>query len=93
MSNAIARPIGESVRTQVWDSAATIDRVISRNFRRLLKEKGMTHRQFAAELGITYPQLDHRMRANTSWFVAEVYSAGKLLGIESWALLVGRDES
>ncbi|MFE9234145.1 hypothetical protein [Cellulosimicrobium funkei] len=93
MSNAIARPNGESVRTQVWDSAATIDRVISRKFRRLLKEKGMTHRQFAAELGITYAQLDHRMRANTSWFVEEVYRGGKLLGIQNWALLVGSDET
>ncbi|MEV8029626.1 hypothetical protein [Cellulosimicrobium funkei] len=75
------------------EPTSALDLAVSRNFRRLLEEKGMTHRQFAAELGITYPQLDHRMRANTSWFVAEVYSAGKILGVESWAALVGRNES
>lgn len=75
------------------EPTSALDLAVSRNFRRLLEEKGMTHRQFAAELGITYPQLDHRMRANTSWFVAEVYNAGKILGVESWALLVGRNAS
>ncbi len=90
MSNAIARPTGESGPNDVRDTAVTIDQVISQIFKRILKEKGMTHRQFAAELGITYAQLDHRMRADTSWFVEEVYRGGKLLGIQSWALLVGQ---
>ena len=75
------------------EPTSDLDLAVSRNFKRILKENGMTHRQFAAELGITYPQLDHRMRAHTSWPVDDVAAGGELLGITSWEDLVSHGES
>jgi|GEM_PF-3545358 len=82
MSNAIARPTGESGRNEVRDTVKTLTLTVSRNIKRHLAERGMTRRQFAAELGLTGDQLKHRLSGTTPWFVNEVARAGEVLGLE-----------
>ncbi|WP_064316045.1 hypothetical protein [Cellulosimicrobium sp. I38E] len=82
MSNATARPTGESGPNEIRDTARGLNMTVSRNVARRLTELGMTRRQLGDAIGLTRDQLKNRMIGRTPWLVDDIWYAAEALDME-----------